>query len=378
VKYILRQTALTALSFALLYGAAIGLAFVFGPPSPPRAGWLDAWNADGTLYLTSPKYAFLGRDVLNVPDQKILLIGASNTGAGFSRGLVNALVPCAKVSSLAVGRSNITEVRQMIDLVHEVQNEAARKSNTFVIGVWFGMLVDDETFWTGTEREPGDTDIDIERYRYGFYRRTAAGPAPVLPPKWLHLEVTLIRPYLLLEKVARDLTARLRQELFVRKPNLTDADREAIVMSQEDKAAALAFWRQTIGRSISQAQIDLLRNSIEGLLRSGEKVVIVDLPIPAWHRNASPYYAEYAQAMQSEIFDHFANRPGFAVLHMNDLDGDLDYSDEVHPKPHLARIWAARLADVLNPLVCGRAPASVVDKTRHDRLAAPAGESASR
>lgn len=36
---------------------------------------------------------------------------------------------------------------------------------------------------------------------------------------------------------------------------------------------------------------------------------------------------------------------------MADLDGNLDYTDKVHTKPHLTNVWSARLVDILNPLV---------------------------
>jgi hypothetical protein len=39
-------------------------------------------------------------------------------------------------------------------------------------------------------------------------------------------------------------------------------------------------------------------------------------------------------------------------MSMADLDGNLDYSDEVHAKPHLAKVWSTRLANALNSLVC--------------------------
>lgn len=353
MKHILRQAALTALSFGLLYALMLGITFIV-MPDPPRNGTLDAWAAGETLYLTSPKYAFLGRDVLNVADCKVIMVGASNTGLGLKQGQVQALLPCAKVSNLAIGSANITEVRQMIDLVHDVQDPAARRSNLFVIGVWFGMFVDTELLWPGAERQRGDTDLDIERYRYGFYRRTPEGPVAVAPPHWLHAAVTLIRPYLLLEKAARWATAGLRRTLLGRPPGMTDDDRDARLLGDADREEALAHWRLTMGgsRPISQAQVALLQDTIERLLQSGEKVVLVDLPIPAWHRDISPYQPSYVQQVQGPVFDHFAGRPGFATLKMADLAADTDYSDEVHAKPRLARVWAARLGAMLNPLVC--------------------------
>ena len=364
MRHILRQAALTALSFGVIYAAVLALTFVVSP-DPPRNGSLDVWTAGDTLYLTSPKYAFLGRDALNVPDRKVIMVGASNTGLGFRPYRVQPLVGCAKVSNLAIGSANITEVRQMIDLVHDVQDPAAQHSDTFVIGVWFGMFVDTELLWPGAERQRGDTDVDIERYRYGFYRRTENGPVEVLPARWLHAEAVLIRPYLLLERTARWATAGLRDALGVHPPGLTDEDREARVLTPPEKEEALDHWRQTMGgdRPISAAQVALLQDTIERLLQSGEKVVLMDLPIPAWHRDISPYQPGYVQQVQGPLFDHFKGRPGFASLKMPDLDADTDYSDEVHAKPHLTRIWSARLAEVLNPLVCPAPGAQTVDST---------------
>ena len=343
---------MTALFFGLLYSAALALTFVVSP-SPPRTGRMDVWTAPDTLYLTSPKYLFLARDMLNTPERKVLLVGASNTGMGLRQSDVQALVPCAAVSNIAIGSANISEVQQIVDLVHDVQSGAARRANTFVIGIWFGMFVDTTQLWPDDDRQHGDTDIDIERYRYGFYRRTQAGPVAVLPPAWLHWETTLIRPYLLLEKVARDVTSGLRHALFVRPPALTDADREALVLDANQRAEAVDYWRRTLGNhgSIAQSQVVLLDHLIDGLLAAGEKVVLADLPIPAWHRDASPYTPGYARAMDA-LFDRFRARSGFAALRMPDLDRSQDYSDEVHAKPHLARIWASRLAGIVNPLVC--------------------------
>lgn len=352
MKHILRQLILTALCFGLLYGVVLGFTFLV-MPDPPNAGWLDLETSSTTPYRTATKHFFLARDVLDIPDQKVLLIGASNTLVGLRQGSVQSLVPCAKVSNLAIGSANIAELRQLVDLVHDVQDEGARRSNTFVIGVWFGMFADTEKRWPGPDRHHGDTDLDVERYRYGFYRRTSAGPVAVLPPEWLRAGVILIRPYLLMEKVTRDITVGFRRIVLGRQPKLTDAQRETAVMSEQAKSDALVYWRQNMGETneISLAQVTMLQDMIEDLLRSGEKVVLVDLPIPNWHGSASIYQPGYARTVEN-IFNHFTGRPNFQGLRMADLDGDQDYFDEVHPKPHLARVWESRLASVLSHPAC--------------------------
>jgi hypothetical protein len=354
LKYILRQAALTSLSFAFLYLAVAGASFLVLPPLSSD-GSMDAQLAADTLYMTSPKYVFLGRSVLNSSDRKIILIGASNTANGFRKNIIQPMVGCAKVSNLGIGGANISELRQIIDLVHEVQGEADRRLNTFVIGIAYGMFVDSEVRYADADRHRGDTDIDIERYRYGFFRRTAQGPAEVLPPKWLDAGVTFLRPLLLLEKLTRDARSGIFYLLtgHSNSHDRTEAEREMAVMTEKEKLDALNYWRESMGNKaeISSEQVVLLKHIVDELLRSGEQVVIADLPIPAWHRDASPYYPAYQQAMQI-LVQQFADRPGFKFLSMADLDGNLDYADEVHAKPHLARVWSTRLADTLNSLVC--------------------------
>jgi hypothetical protein len=372
LKYILKQAALTCVSFAALYLAIAAVSFVV-LPSPSQNGVLDAQTAADTLYMTTPKYVYLGRSVLANPDRKIVLLGASNTGNGFSSRAIAAQVPCAKVHSLAVGGANITEVGQIVELVHEVQSEADRRSNTFVIGVWYGMFADSEIRYADADRHRGETDIDIERYRYGFVRRTPNGPVVMLPPNWLDEGVGLIRPFLVLEKIARDIR-KTAEKLTGRSRERTESEREAAVMTAKEKQDALTYWRQQMGgkEQISSEQFAELKRIIGDLLQSGEQVVLVDLPFPAWHRDASPYYPGYRQALQA-LVQELADRPGFTFMNMPDLDGDLEYSDEVHAKPHMAKVWSTRLGATLNAAVCAKGPGSPsMTSQRQPKMAGPA------
>ena len=352
MKYILRQMALTLLSFAFIYALLAGASFIVFPQ--PSSGPRDFQAADRTLYMTVPKYVFLGRSVFDNPDNKAILVGASNTGVGFKQKAVQAALSCAKVSNLGMGGANISEVKQVIDLVHTVQDDSDRALNTFVIGVWFGMFVDSDVKFADPDRTRGDTDIDIERYRYGFYRRTPDGPVAVLPPKWLDAGVLALRPFLLIEKVARQVRSGVSEFVVGRNAaQRSDAEREAAVMSEADKKKALEYWNDTMGRrgEISRAQVALLSDTINSLLRSGQKVVLADLPIPAWFRDNSPYQRSYEEAIKS-LFEQYGSWPTFASMTMSDLDRDLDYSDEVHAKPHVAQIWSTRLATVLDTFLC--------------------------
>jgi hypothetical protein len=353
LRYILRQTALTLLSFVFLYLVVAAASFIVFP-NPSSQGPRDFQAAGNTIYMTVPKYVFLGRSVLDSSGQKVILVGASNTGVGFKQDLIQSRLGCAKVSNLGMGGANISEIGQVIDLVHEVQSESERRTNTFVIGTWFGMFVDSDLRYGDADRNLGETDIDIERYRYSFYRRTPNGPAIILPPKWLDASVTLLRPFLLIEKLARQTRTGVNWLLTGRgSAQRTEAEREIAVMSEEEKQKALDYWQDSMGHKgeISAAQVELLKATIDKLLLAGEKVVIVDLPLPAWHRDASPYESSYRIALQG-VIRQFGDQPNFTAMSMEDLDGNLDYSDEVHAKRHLAEVWSIRLANVLDSFLC--------------------------
>jgi hypothetical protein len=358
MKHILRQGALTLVFLGLLYGLCLGISLLVVPP-PKQTGVLDTAEAEDSLFMTPTKYVVLNRTALANPEKRVLLLGASNTAVGFPQQQMQGQVPCAAVNNLSIGDANISEVTQMIDLVHEMQDGATRQSDVFVIGIWYGMFVDNTARWHDTQRIPGDTDIDVERYRYGFYRRTNAGPVAVWPPDRLELGVLLIRPYLLLERVVRDATHGLRDALFVRAPHPTEAEREARVVSDDDKSDALAYWQKNMEASggVSQAQFNLLESEVRTLVNSGERVVLVDLPLPAWHRQASPYYIPF-KTDEKAMLDHLSGLSGFTFLQMDDFAAETDFSDEVHPKPHAVPIWTGRLAAVLNPVVCSAAPVS--------------------
>ncbi|MBH5369006.1 hypothetical protein [Bradyrhizobium glycinis] len=356
MRHILRQTALTSASFAFLY-LLIGCLSFLVFPDPSQGGIRDFQVAERTLFMTVPKYVFLGRSVLDTPDSKVILLGASNTAVGFIQKEIQPRLACAKVSNLAMGGANISEVAQIIDLVRETQSSPNHAPNTFVIGVWYGMFADSDIRFSDPDRHRGDSDLDIEKYRYGFYRRTANGPVAILPPKWLDVGVMAIRPLLLVEKAARE--ARTGVNLLLtgrRSAQRTEAEREVATMSEQDKRKALEYWQGNMGKNgISETESNLLESTIASLLDSGERVVLVDLPIPAWHRDASPYQAGYAEKFQ-ELSRRFGSRSNFVSMSMSDLDGDLDYSDEVHAKRHLADVWSARLAALLSSFACREKP----------------------
>ncbi len=346
MKLILKQMTLLIGAMLALYGVALALSLLLVPRAQVGQR-LDAGLATQSLYMTEPKYVFLARGQLNNTHDKLLLVGASNMQAGFRQAQMQAQLPQAEVHNLAVGGSNITQVGQIIDLVREVQSPEARRHNTFVIGLWYGLFADDKARWYTDDRHAGDTDIDIERYRYGFYRRTAQGPAPVLPPEHLEWGVVLIHPYLVLDRTARDLTRSLRSYIAAKPKVITDEQRNATVLSEADKKKYLAFWHTYMGaaQTLGDAPFLVLERAVEQILADGGRVVLVDMPIPAWHAKGAALQADYRRRI-TPLLDRLQARPGVTVVPAFDSDDD-DFSDEVHPKPRVTNLWAQRLASAV-------------------------------
>ena len=341
------QLALLGLSSLAVYALFFSVSLIFMPPQRQAVG-MDTARASSTLFATEPKYVFLNRSMLNTKHNKVLLLGASNMAVGFKQDKVQQMIRAAEVNNLSVGGSNVTQLRQIVDLVHEVQSGEARRHNTFVIGMWYGLFVDDSQRWTTADRQAGDTDIDIERYRYGFFRRTEAGPVAVLPPQWLDLGVHIIHPYLVIDKLVRDATKTIRQMISIVPPATTDAQRNIKTVSEQDKHRYLAFWRKYMGEGkLSDSQFQTFALLVDEILATGGRVIVMNLPIPHWHEQGSPYQSEYRKRAH-ELLAALSRRSGVSVFQLQDVGEDDEFSDEVHPKPRVAEQWAQQLAVALN------------------------------
>lgn len=345
MRPILVQLARLGAAILALYGVLLAVALV-AVPRAASSSPLDSSRAAASLYLTEPKYVFMQRSRLATSQPKLLVLGASNSLVGFRQAELAPLLPELEVHNLSVGGSNITQLQQIVELIREVQTPEQRRESTFVLGLWYGVFASDEARWHTPDRHPGDTDIDIERYRYGFFRRGPHGAVPLLPPQYLDVGAALIHPYLVADQLARDVTQSLRERLRGKPPKLTDRERNARVVTEPEQRAYLAFWQKYMGsvERLSDGPFARLRQLVETLRADGARVVLVDLPIPPWHARGSALHADYARRLAA-LVPELEARDGVAVLRLPGAD-DADFSDEVHPKPRVTPGWARALAEL--------------------------------
>ncbi|HEY2464403.1 MAG TPA: hypothetical protein VGI32_10095 [Steroidobacteraceae bacterium] len=347
MRAILKQALYLSIALVGIYAVLLAMSYALVPAMDERLG-LNSSLAEDSIFTTDPKYVFLNRAAVRPDASRIVFVGASNTAVGFKQREVQQLLPASEVDNLSVGGSNMTQVAQIVELVQDLQDPAARRRTTFVIGMWYGMFVQDGYRWATPDRHKGDTDIDIERYRYGFYRRSDTGPRQVLPSDELSLGVMLIHPYLVFDELSRLASRGFRERLSGKPPRRTDAERNASIVSEADRVLALNYWREQMHSDgpIAEEQFLVLRDLVTRILAQGSKAVLVDLPIPHWHAERSPFYTDYLQRKKT-LLSALQGKPGFSYLEMAEQNDDLDFSDEVHPKPRVTPLWARQVAALL-------------------------------
>jgi hypothetical protein len=348
MKPIVVQLSRLLVAVLALYGVLLLVALLVVPQSS-ATGPIDTARAGNSLYLTEPKYVFFERKRLSEPHDRLLVLGASNAMVGFKPAELAPLVPGREVHNLSVGGSNITQVGQVAELVREVQSPPARARDVYVLGLWYGIFASNQARWHTPDREAGDTDLDIERYRYGFFRRTESGPRAVVPAELLGTAALLVHPFLALDQTTRRVAEIARGRLPGKATKLTDAQRNARVVSESERRTMHRFWRRYMGdvEELDEAAWRELSRVIDEIRAGGARVVLVDLPIPRWHREGSLLAADYRRRFDA-MAPSLEARPGVQVVSLANADGDDDFSDEVHPKPRVTAHWARSLADALS------------------------------
>ena len=160
----------------------------------------------------------------------------------------------------------------------------------------------------------------------------------------MHL-IALVHPYLVLDRTTRNATQSFRDFMAGKRPAMTDEQRNAVVITDAEREQFLSFWRGYMGNatSLADAGFRTLNRTIDGILAEGGQVVLVDLPLPTWHSQGSLLAGDYRKRIDALLTSQ-QFRPGVVVLRMDGDNTDLDFRDEVHPKPRVAPRWAQRLA----------------------------------
>jgi hypothetical protein len=312
-----------------VYGVLMGVSFALFPLRDGAV--IDTNLASQSLFGTEPKYLIFSLDKLRHPEPRILFLGASNAREGFRPDEIKARLGKISVDNLAVGGSEIREITEIVNLAYQEIPAASWRDQTFVLGMWYGMFQPDVLAWPD-----GATDIDREQSRYGMAGRRGG---------------MLLRPILLISRVydlyATPAVTAVRVALLrlagETPADVTVTDRNTFHLSPAERTASLNAWRKRMGvpdvwDEKQFQRFDALVHEISG---RGSRLVLLDLPLPAWHRGALAYDAEYRLHVAPHV-KAALGLPGVSYTSMRDGFTDEQFYDSAHPRPRVTPLWADR------------------------------------
>lgn len=324
---IVKQAALLLLCIGTLYGAAWALAITMiyptadGPMDTRAVG-----SPDGAVYLNTTRYLVWNRGALRGPSPKILMIGGSNFQAALRldevRREVRQGLSGPEVHNLSIGGMNITQMRQVLDLAYEAAPAATWRKTTFVIAISYALFVHDGHHWPTWERATASR-VELEMLRFGLYRKQAGKFIVAIPPLLIPEFAVFLRPYFVLARLRVDVTSKIKA-LFARSPQTLGGD--------ISKADAMKMWDRYMGvpdGRLVDEQFHHLVSLAQRVTAKGGRLVIVDMPLPRWHMDRSPYFRDYQQR-KIKFLKTTSSSDRVTILNFQDMDDDADYRDSGH------------------------------------------------
>lgn len=345
MKIIFRQIIITLSIVILLYGIFYAVTI----RTYPEETTLDA-NLPVGIFSGSVDRIVMNRKFFRNDSKKIIFVGSSNVREGFRPNEFAAPFPDYEIFNLGTGASNITQLLQIVKLVYEVLPEHLPEPPTFVLGIFYGSFVDDTARWKG-----GNTSIEDEQLRYFLYKKVNGQIVPQIPQDAFPVYVNLLKPFLAFSNLLGSVEGKVKLffENMARRSmrrggdgGMGNVDANDIVVNEEIKTRGHKYWNEYMGRpdgTLSQEQFDRLIELVEYLQAKGARLLVVDLPLPRWHTQEQPLYADYLQRREPYLKKMMAY-PNIAYLDMTDLNQEQDFYDSAHPKPKITHQWAERVA----------------------------------
>ncbi|MCB4757546.1 MAG: hypothetical protein LHV69_11055 [Elusimicrobia bacterium] len=227
--------------------------------------------------------------------------------------------------------------------------------------MWYGSFIDNQTLWKGESRP-----IDVERLRYGLYRQGQDGIRPRFPlPLFLYVR-DLIHPFLVTSFFARKWNSEGKEWFwpalkeivnkyipqFVTSPVQVKASAHtadwlnAHHVDKEEQEKELQIWKDRFGEKLVLEQFNKLLDLAALVNRTHGTLVVVDMPIPEWHRIHSALFKDY-QRKKNPFIKELIAQPNVTYIDFQNVSDNEDFFDSTHPKPKTAIKWTKKLAEVL-------------------------------
>lgn len=366
---------------ALVYAALTGLS---GFAIPWRSPHFDTAVATTTQrgWVNEARYFVLNKQVFSEPEDRIVIIGASNARDPFRPEIMERSLPDWHVANASLSGAAIDEIADAVDLIYLEQGADAENRTAFVICLNYIQFI------PPSRPEGTDSPLVSEALRGGMHQRTEGRLTSRYPRPVERLISAVFRP----QTVAASLPRRAFRALFAN-PEFP-AIKNFVDRFRDDDP--LARWVEVIGehpdlnsitvpddvrqalmtqrlagaggdKALSEAGFRELA-ALVALIRSrGDSVVLVDLPLPDWHLSGVPVTDASYRSGVAEVLSRWEEDPAVAAMSLREFDDPDNFFDSGHTKPRLWPALSERLARMLaaSPALASEpSPATVVARDR--------------
>ncbi|PKU25405.1 hypothetical protein [Telmatospirillum siberiense] len=334
---VVRQSALVAMFMALIHGVCILVASTQIPADVPNYAYRCNQNIMAAPQIV--EYLLFYRRAFAKPGPKLILLGSSNVGFGLQAKEIEELLPGTTVFSLCMGSANITQLREIVDLVFEDLPRSEFKNTTIILGQAYNIFIDDKARWGGA-----DTQLDqIKLNFFGLFHHDRTGKVvSVLPASVMHIAGILLLPNRWLARIANVGGEVWNAKAIV--PMLyRDRDDRVDVMNKA--------WFTVFGNSpvLKDEQFVRLVDLVQSVTNKGSRFVVVDMPNPRWHKATSTHFADY-QSRKVGLIRLIESIPNAHYINMQDLDDDSIFYDATHVLPEDTYLLSDKLVKELHKL----------------------------
>src|SRR5580704_7540885 len=152
---------------------------------------IDSRDGEHSLFGTAVREVIYSLPKLSVPtDKPLLIVTGSSFAKAFRPNIIAEAMPGFSVDNLAIGGSNLTQLRQLVEDVSRVRPLASMKRTTFVIVMSFAMLIDNRHRWVGSPY----TAYEQEKLRNHLWEGPPGHLAPTIDTAMLPWGIDALRP----------------------------------------------------------------------------------------------------------------------------------------------------------------------------------------
>ena len=290
-----------------------------------------------SIYANTADFAAYGLNRLNNYPRQIFILGASPPGHSLLPDLLMQDVKGYEINNLCIMAANITETKEVADLIQTRVNILHLQSPVFILAEQFVSFLDNHRKFAG-----GLTNIEQEELRHHLYVLRDGKIVPVFHGASMDVATFMMKPFIAIYALKFRVFDML-DEARVRIANFSDRD-SGRINAQEAKAIRL---RQMQNEGPADDQFIQLGELVDQLTKMNATVVYVDMPVISYYRSNFPFYTQYRQKIQETMSSH----PSVHYLDLTAAAADEEFSDDAHAKPEFYVLWTARISDYLRILI---------------------------